>query len=134
MIHSVLHHLGLGFADPKAAEPFFDRLFTGFLGLEKEATTEAVAGWRGRGTRFYLYPSSGGELPGGLQHLAFTARSAAEVDKFGRWATDNGIKLLSGPKAFPEYGAGYYAAYFEGPEGIRLEFVYFVETGPEEFL
>lgn len=134
MPQSVLHHLGLGFEDPKAAELFFDRLFTGFLGLEREPTTEAVAGWRGRGTRFFLYPKSGGTLPGAIQHLAFAARSAAEVDKFGRWATDNGIKLLSGPKAFPEYGAGYYAVFFEGPEGIRLEFVHYVETGADEFL
>jgi hypothetical protein len=41
---------------------------------------------------------------------------------------------LSGPKAFPEYGAGYYAAYFEGPEGLRLELVYFKDSEPSEFL
>ena len=134
MMNSVLHHLGIGLADPRAAEPFFDRLFTGFLGLEKEMTTEAIAGWRGRGTRFYLYGASGGSLPGALQHLAFSARSPAEVDKFARWAKDNGIVLLSGPKAFPEYGAGYYAAYFEGPEGLRLELVHFMDSEPSEFL
>ncbi len=134
MMNSVLHHLGIGLGDPKAAEPFFDRLFTGFLGLEKEATTEAVAGWRGRGTRFYLYPASEGSGPGALQHVAFSARSPAEVDKFGRWARDNGISLISGPKAFPEYGAGYYAAYFEGPEGLRLELVHFMDSETSEFL
>jgi catechol 2,3-dioxygenase-like lactoylglutathione lyase family enzyme len=134
MINSVVHHLGIALRDPRAAEPFFDRLFTGFLGLEKEPTTEAVAGWRGRGTRIYLYPLSGGSTPGSLQHLAFAARSAAEVDKFARWAKDNGIELLNGPKAFPEYGAGYYASYFEGPEDLKLEFVHFVEDGPGEYL
>ncbi len=134
MMNSVLHHLGIGLHDPKAAEPFFDRLFTGFLGLEKEATTEAIAGWRGRGTRFYLYPVTEGTVPGSLQHLAFSARSTAEVDKFGRWARDNGITLINGPKAFPEYGAGYYASYFEGPEGLHLEMVHFMDSETSEFL
>jgi catechol 2,3-dioxygenase-like lactoylglutathione lyase family enzyme len=134
MMNSVLHHLGIALRDPKAAEPFFDRLFTGFLGLEKEPTTEAVAGWRGRGTRFYLYPLGTGDVPGSLQHVAFSARSTAEVDKFARWAKDNGLSLISGPKSFPEYAAGYYATYFEGPEGLRLELVYFVDSEPGEFL
>ena len=82
MINSVIHHLGIGLRDRKSAEPFFDRLFVEFLGLQKVATQEAIAGWKGRGTRFYVYPIASGERPGTLQHLVFTARSRAEVDQF----------------------------------------------------
>jgi len=82
VINSVIHHLGIGLRDPKSAEPFFDRLFVEFLGLQKEVTQEAVAGWKGRGTRFYVYPIVSGDRPGTLQHLAFAARSRAEVDQF----------------------------------------------------
>lgn len=126
MHNSVIHHIGIGLTDPRAAEPYFDQLF-GFLGLEKEQTQEAVAGWKGRGTRFYLYPFKGGEPPGALQHLAFAARSRSEVDEFSRWAIAKVIRITSGPKPYPEYGADYYALFFEGPEGLRLEMVWLDE-------
>lgn len=127
MHNSVIHHLGIGLADPRAAEPFFDQLFK-FLGLEKERTQEAVAGWKGRGTRFYLYPVKAGQPPGALQHLAFAARSRSQVDEFAMWAGDRGIRITAGPKAYPEYGGDYYALFFEGPEELRLEFVWLQES------
>ena len=127
MINSVIHHIGIGLRDPGSAESFFDRLFTQFLGLEKETTTEAVAGWKGRGTRFYIYPLSAGEAPGSLQHLAFTARSRAEVDRFCEWAAQHRVRITSGPKSYPEYDRDYYAVFFAGPENLRLEFVHLPE-------
>lgn len=121
----VIHHLGIGLADPHAAEEYFDRLFVGYLGLEKERTTEAVAGWKGRGTRIYLYPLRGGATPGALQHVAFTARTRGEVDAFPAWAVRNGVVVTTAPRAFPQYGRTYYATFFAGPEGLRLELVSF---------
>ena len=127
MINAVLHHLGIGLIEPHKAEAFFDSLLIGFLNLEKEITEEAVAGWKGRGMRFYLYPVRAGSVPGSLQHLAFAARSRAEVDSFLPWASSQGIRILSGPRAYPEYGGDYYAVFFEGPEGLRLELVHLTE-------
>ena len=127
MINSVIHHLGIGLRDPRSAESFFDRLFVEFLGLEKEAPTEAVAGWKGRGARFYLYPVSSGTDSGSLQHLALSARTRSEVDKFAEWASTRGVRITSGPKPYPEYGRDYYAVFFDGPEGLRLELVHLTE-------
>jgi len=127
LIHSVVHHLGIGLRDPRAAEAFFDALFVAVLGLEKEPTQEAVAGWKGRGARFYLYPVKAGAPPGALQHLAFTARSRAEVDRFAERAEAGGFELLSPPREYAEYGGGYYAVFFAGPEGLRLEVVHLTE-------
>ncbi len=127
MQNSVIHHLGIGLADPQAAERFFDQLFA-YLGLEKEKTQEAVAGWKGRGTRFYLYPVKAGQPPGALQHLAFAARSRSEVEEFAMWAEEKGIRITSGPKPYPEYGGDYYALFFEGPEGLRMEIVWLKEA------
>lgn len=127
MINSVLHHVGIGFRDPKAAEPFFDRLLVDFLGMGKETTTEAAAGWKGRGTRFYLYPVKSGIAPGSLQHLAFTARTRAEVEAFPLWAQRNQITVRTAPRAYPEYGRDYYAVFFDGPEDLRLELVHLTE-------
>jgi hypothetical protein len=127
LINSVIHHLGIGLCDPKSAEPFFDRLFVEFLGLHKEVTQEAVAGWKGRGTRFYVYPIVSAERPGTLQHLAFAASSRAEVDQFVGWARARDIPIITGPKAYPEYGGDYYAVFFAGPESLRLELVHLTD-------
>jgi catechol 2,3-dioxygenase-like lactoylglutathione lyase family enzyme len=127
MINSIIHHLGIGLRDPNAGEPFFDRLFVDFFGLQKEVTQEAVAGWKGRGARFYIYPIASDESRGTLQHLAFAARSRAEVDQFVRWARTQDVPITAGPKAYPEYGGDYYAVFFSGPERLRLELVHLTE-------
>jgi hypothetical protein len=75
VINSIIHHVGIGMARPKVAEAFFDALLVGFLGMKKEDCNEAAAGWKGRGSRLYLYPIEGGSPPGSLQHIAFTVRT-----------------------------------------------------------
>ncbi len=128
MINSVLHHLGIGIARPAAAEKFFDALLVEFLGMTKEKCSEAAAGWKGRGSRLYLYPLESGTPPGALQHLAFTARSRSEVDRFARWARERSIEIIEGPVECPQYGGDYYAVFFRGPEGIKLELVHLTEA------
>lgn len=128
MINSVIHHLGIGLGNPKAAESFFEVLLVEYLGLVKEEVQEAVAGWKGRGTRIYLYPVPAGTLPGALQHLAFTARSRREVDDFPTWAAVNAVEIIEPPRAYPKYGGDYYAVFFRGPEGLKLELVHLTET------
>ena len=128
MINSLIHHLGIGLHDPQAAEPFYDALLVEYLGMEKEDVWESVAGYKGRGTRIYLYPVKDGIPPGALQHLAFTARSKQEVDRFAIWATEKGIELINPPSAYTEYGDDYYAVFFYAPENLKLELVYLTEA------
>ncbi len=104
MINSVIHHLGIGLHNPKAAEPLFDAVLVAYLGMEKEEVQEAVAGWKGRGTRIYLYPVKQGTPPGGLQHLAFTARNRRKVEGFPAWARAHNMEILGPPRDYPEYG------------------------------
>lgn len=134
MINSVIHHLGIGVADAPGAERFFDALLGEFLGMAKEVCQEAAAGWKGRGSRVYLYPLEGGKAPGALQHLAFTARSRVEVDRFAAWARERAIEILDGPVECPEYGGDYYAVFFRGPEGLKLELVHLTEADHAEAL
>ncbi len=128
MINSVIHHIGLGLQEPAEAEAFFDELLVGFLGMTKEKTHEALAGWKGRGSRIYLKDVESGSPPGALQHLAFTARSREEVDRFAVWAEDRSIVITDGPEECPEYGGDYYAVFFRGPEGTRFEIVSLTEA------
>ena len=127
MINSVIHHLGIGLQNPAEAERFFDQLMD-YLGMVKECTTEAVAGWKGRGCRIYLYPPDSGAVSGSLQHLAFTARTHAEVETFPVWAAQHGMTITAGPRAYPEYGGDYYAVFFTAPEGLKLELVHLSEA------
>ena len=128
MINSVIHHIGIGMASPATAEPFFDALLIDFPGMAKEVCFEAAAGWKGRGSRLYFYPIEAGSGPGALQHLAFAARTRAEVDRFATWARERSIEIIDGPLTCPEYGGDYYAVFFRGPEGIKLELVHLTEA------
>ena len=127
MINSVIHHLGIGLHNPKAAEPLFDAVLVAYLGMEKEEVQEAVAGWKGRGTRIYLYPVKQGTPPGGLQHLAFTARNRRKVEGFPAWARAHNMEILGPLRDYSEYGGDYFAVFFRGPEDMRLELVYLSE-------
>ncbi|MEM7556707.1 MAG: VOC family protein [Cyanobacteria bacterium P01_A01_bin.84] len=128
MINSLIHHLGIGLQDPQAAEAFYDALLVEFLGMEKEEVWESVAGYKGRGTRIYLYPIKTEASPGALQHLAFTARSKQEVDRLAIWANEKGIEIIDPPHAYPKYGGDYYAVFFQAPENLKLELVYLTEA------
>ena len=128
MINSVIHHLGIGLRDPKGAEPFFDTLLVEYLGMTKEKVWEAVAGWKGRGTRIYLYPINSGIPSNGLQHLAFTARIKQEVEAFPQWAQSRHIEVIDPPQEYPKYAKSYFAVFFRGPEGLKLELVHLPES------
>ncbi|MDQ2868092.1 MAG: VOC family protein [Verrucomicrobiota bacterium] len=52
---------------------------------------------------------------------AFWAESRAAVDRIAAIAREAGALRIEGPQIWPEYSAGYYALFFEDPEGNRLE-------------
>lgn len=62
--------------------------------------------------------------PGALHHLAFKAESREEVDRLHGEIAAIGATIVSPPREYPEYSpAGYYALFFEDPEGIKYEIV-----------
>lgn len=62
----------------------------------------------------------------GLHHLAFNVAAHDEVDRIHDLVRELGGEILDGPGEFPyaEDGQGYYAVYFLGPDGIKLECVH----------
>ncbi|MFZ1626055.1 MAG: VOC family protein [Gammaproteobacteria bacterium] len=128
LINSVIHHIGIGVQNSQDAEQFYDSLLVDYLGMEKEIVQEASAGWKGRGTRVYLYRSNVDANAQNLQHLAFTARNRQEVETFPGWAKLKGIEVLSEPKEYPEYGGDYFAVFFQGPDKLKLELVHLSEV------
>ena len=61
----------------------------------------------------------------GLHHLAFRARSRADVDQFHRFLVREKVTILDTPAEYPQYGREYYAVFFADPDGMKLELVHF---------
>jgi catechol 2,3-dioxygenase-like lactoylglutathione lyase family enzyme len=53
--------------------------------------------------------------------IAFWAESREEVDAFAKIARAAGARNLEGPEVCPDYSPGYYALFFEDPDGNKLE-------------
>lgn len=59
-------------------------------------------------------------VPGRVR-IAFAAESREDVDRLSRVAVEAGAKNVEGPMPCPEYTQDYYAAFFDDPDGNRLE-------------
>ena len=53
--------------------------------------------------------------------IAFWADTRKEVDRLAKLVRKAGGKALEGPEICKEYSAGYYAFFFEDPDGNKLE-------------
>lgn len=58
--------------------------------------------------------------PGGTR-VAFAAPSRADVDRLSALARASGAREFEPPQLVTEYGPTYYAAFFEDPDGNKLE-------------
>ena len=56
-------------------------------------------------------------------HIAFSARSRAEVDAFFQAAVDAGAEVLHEPRVWPEYHPNYYGGFVRDPDGNNVEAV-----------
>ena len=60
----------------------------------------------------------------GLHHIAFYTDTRDQVDQACELAKRLGAKVLDGPGEFPYDPEGWYAVYFQGPDGLKLEVVH----------
>ena len=79
------------------------------------------------GTYLFFYPALEGEgysrhRPG-LQHLAFMVKSRAAVHTVHAKVQELGSPVIHPPQEFPQYHPGYYAMFWQDPEGFMLEVV-----------
>jgi catechol 2,3-dioxygenase-like lactoylglutathione lyase family enzyme len=123
----MIDHLGITVADFDASKAFYDNAMAP-LGasllymVPLEHTGGAKVGGYGRDRPvFWLY--AGKDKPRDRQHVAFTARSRAEVDAFHASALAAGGKDNGGPGLRPHYHANYYCAFVFDPDGNNVEAV-----------
>jgi catechol 2,3-dioxygenase-like lactoylglutathione lyase family enzyme len=69
---------------------------------------------------FFGFTEDASHQPNG-NRIAFWAESRSEVDKIGELAREIGGRNIEGPELCVEYSPGYYAVFFEDPDGTKLE-------------
>lgn len=127
MALGTINHISLTVGDLETAERFYDPLLA-FLGYRLTDRQAGHMEWTGPGGWLILRParnpSAHDRYARGLHHLAWNADSRAQVDALHDLLIALGATVLDGPAEFPQHGDGYYAVFFEDPDGIKLELAF----------
>lgn len=119
-------HLDIRVTDMADALPFYEALMPA-LGFVHPHHSPKWKGWAADGdlpsVAYFAIIEDPDHEPN-RNRIAFWAQTDADVERIAAVAREAGAKVTSGPRLYPEYGPGYYAAYFEDPSGNRLEVVH----------
>ncbi len=117
-------HLSISVSDFKASKAFYSRLLK-FLGFKILDEYEDAIGWTNGKTRLWI---SAADSKGkkhkyrfgdtGFHHYAFRLNSKKAVDDLQKFLKDEKAKVVD-PAG--EYYENYYGVYFEDPDGLELE-------------
>jgi len=135
----LLHHMDIVVSDLPRASAFYTPFFR-FLGYELAGESARYQDWRRSDldtpheiTLMKASPdlaavSHTKGAAGHHHHIAFAAEDRSDVDLLFSEilipAAERGLcRILDAPGECPEYGRGYYATFFEDPDGLKLEFV-----------
>jgi catechol 2,3-dioxygenase-like lactoylglutathione lyase family enzyme len=123
----MIDHIGLAVADMERAKAFYIGALEP-IGVSvlmevsaEETGAEAHAGF-GADDKAFFWIGTGAKPKGGT-HVAFTARTRAEVDAFHRAAIAAGGRDNGAPGPRPHYHAHYYGAFVLDPDGNNIEAV-----------
>jgi catechol 2,3-dioxygenase-like lactoylglutathione lyase family enzyme len=116
-------HIDLRVKDMGVARKFYGK-FLPELGFVHESpgddfhTFYAAGG--DRPLEFFAFDEDKNHRPNGTR-IAFWADTREEVDRIAKLVRDAGGKNLEGPEVCEGYSPGYYAFFFEDPDGNKLE-------------
>jgi catechol 2,3-dioxygenase-like lactoylglutathione lyase family enzyme len=128
-------HIDLRVKDMEVARKFY-RKFLPQLGFVRERHEPAPAKLSSDhpGGDFHTFYSAGGDRPSEFfgftedknhrpngTRIAFWADAREEVDRLAELVRAAGGKALEGPEICVDYSPGYYAFFFEDPDGNKLE-------------
>ena len=125
-------HIDLRVKDMAAARKFYGK-FLPQLGFVHERDEPSPNKER-LGEDFHTFYSAGGDKPSEFfcfqedknhqpngTRIAFWADTREEVDALAKLVHEAGGKALEGPEICVDYSPGYYAFFFEDPDGNKLE-------------
>jgi catechol 2,3-dioxygenase-like lactoylglutathione lyase family enzyme len=135
---ALINHLSLHVSDLDRSEAFYDPICA-FLGYHKHARNGAILLYRkthGIGDLILLRVRKAGqgktydcEAPG-FSHLAWNADSHKQVDDLYRLLKKHRATILDAPCEM-NYSRGYYAVWFQDPDGMKLELAYTPHQSPD---
>ena len=116
----VFDHIGFNVANFAASKEFFVKALAPLgIDITMEGEGWAMVGRKGEGN---LWFGSFGNSPGPI-HIAFAAKTRAEVRSFYEAALAAGGKDNGPPGLRPHYHPNYYGAFVIGPDGHNVEAV-----------
>ena len=128
-----IHHVHLNVSDAGKSLPFYKSLLK-YLGYKKVEEGPKHFGAGNGSTDLWIVQAERPRLhrmfhreEAALSHIAFRVTTLKAVRRFAaQYLKKKKIKTLYGsPRFFPEYRKGYFAVYFEDPDRVQLEVVYF---------
>jgi catechol 2,3-dioxygenase-like lactoylglutathione lyase family enzyme len=118
-----LDHIDLRVKDMQVARNFYGK-FLPQLGFVHESPGEdfhTFFATGGEGPReFFCFSEDKNHQSNGTR-IAFWANTREEVDQLAKLVREAGGKALEGPEVCADYSPGYYAFFFEDPDGNKLE-------------
>jgi catechol 2,3-dioxygenase-like lactoylglutathione lyase family enzyme len=141
MARGSINHLALTVSELARSAEFYDKVL-GFMGYQRVEVPESTQ--QLMKTQLFAYASPLGSLTlrpakgssaqrahdrnaPGLNHLAFNAGNRTDVDSLYELLKEIGAQILDPPAEYP-YFPGYYAVYFNDPDGVKLEFVFWPQS------
>lgn len=119
----VFDHIDLRVRDQARAQKFYSQLLPA-LGFRREKGDEEWGIFEGENNgeavEFFGFTADANHVPN-ESRIAFWADSREEVDRIAEIVRRAGGRNLEGPQVWPEYTPGYYALFFEDPDGNKLE-------------
>jgi predicted enzyme related to lactoylglutathione lyase len=116
-------HIDLRVKDRASAQKFYEKILPA-IGFTYEKSDEEwgtfYAETKGVRTEFFGFTEDKKHQPNETR-IAFWADTREEVDQIAKVVRNAGGHNLEGPQVWPEYTAGYYALFFEDPDGNKLE-------------
>lgn len=119
----LLDHIDLRVKDMKSAREFYAKLLPA-LGFTTDRSDSELGTFYApggdRASAFFCFTEDRHHRPNGTR-ISFWADTRAEVDRIAALVREIGGKTLEGPELCEEYSPGYYAFFFEDPDGNKLE-------------
>jgi catechol 2,3-dioxygenase-like lactoylglutathione lyase family enzyme len=123
----MLDHIGFSVSDYPRSKAFFEKALAPLgIAVIMEVTVEQTGGYQGCGfgseRKPYFWIGTGQPLAGRL-HVAFVAKTRAEVDAFYQAALAAGATDNGPPGVRPHYHPSYYGAFVIDLDGHNVEAV-----------
>jgi catechol 2,3-dioxygenase-like lactoylglutathione lyase family enzyme len=112
-------HIDLRIRNRARAQEFFAKVLPAIgFSLDKWGAFEKDGA--GKPSEFFGFTEDANHRPNDTR-IAFWAETREQVDRVAQVVREAGGRNLEGLQIWPEYSAGYYALFFEDPDGNKLE-------------